>query len=118
NSNQTLTYSLEDRSPVHGLTYYRLKQTDFDGQFEIFEPIAVQYFTGINGLDFTITKNPGQWIVNLPGQDPWQVEVYSLHGRKIFSGAATRQLTLPAQDQAVVIRLFNGSNQPVSRIIL
>jgi hypothetical protein len=34
NSNSILNYSDIDNNPFQGISYYRLKQTDFDGQFE------------------------------------------------------------------------------------
>lgn len=33
NSSTPLTYSFDDNDPLYGTTYYRLKQTDYDGQF-------------------------------------------------------------------------------------
>ncbi len=42
NSNQVLHYQYEDNQPVQGVSYYRLKQTDFDGQYEYFAPAAIQ----------------------------------------------------------------------------
>jgi len=36
------TYSHNDNNPLSVTSYYRLKQTDFDGKFEIFEPIKVE----------------------------------------------------------------------------
>lgn len=118
NSHQTMTYHLEDRMPWRGMVYYRLKQTDFDGHSEVFEPVAVQYEPGLNGLNFTVTKNHGQWIIHLPGSDQWQVEAFTPNGRKLFSGTAIQQFTIPDPQQAVVIRIFNGMNPPVSRIII
>lgn len=34
NSNTTLSYSITDNSPYNGVSYYRLKQTDFNGKSE------------------------------------------------------------------------------------
>ena len=43
NSNTENDYSFIDYDPVPGMSYYRLKQTDFDGQFEYFDPAVVRY---------------------------------------------------------------------------
>ena len=41
--NTTLTnlYDLTDYTPYQGVSYYRLRQTDFNGDFELFDPVAV-----------------------------------------------------------------------------
>jgi hypothetical protein len=41
NSNLLLRYAYTDNEPFSGNTYYRLKQTDFNGQFEYFGPVSV-----------------------------------------------------------------------------
>jgi len=41
NSNMNLYYSFVDESPLPIINYYRLVQYDWDGQFEIFGPIAI-----------------------------------------------------------------------------
>ena len=41
NSTETLEYAFMDNSPYLGISYYRLKQTDYDGHFEVFDPVAV-----------------------------------------------------------------------------
>jgi hypothetical protein len=41
NSTIILDYSFIDDHPLKGVSYYRLKQTDYDGKFEIFSPVSV-----------------------------------------------------------------------------
>ena len=41
NSETTLTYSFTDAKPLFGVSYYRLKQTDFNGEFEHSEVVRV-----------------------------------------------------------------------------
>ena len=41
NSNSLLSYSEKDREPLEGLSYYRLKQVDYDGQFSYSDPVAI-----------------------------------------------------------------------------
>ncbi len=43
NSNRELEYEAFDDSPVEGISYYRLKQTDFDGTEEVFNMVAVRF---------------------------------------------------------------------------
>ncbi|HIA06674.1 MAG TPA: T9SS type A sorting domain-containing protein [Flavobacteriales bacterium] len=55
-SSQMLSYSYVDTDPYLGVSYYRLKQTDYDGNFEIFEPVAVLY--DIDMVELLISPNP------------------------------------------------------------
>ena len=48
-------YFYIDRTPLHGTSYYRLKQIDYDGQFEIFDAIKV---TSVGSLHFMLYPNP------------------------------------------------------------
>jgi len=41
NANTQIDYAYIDRDPYIGLSYYRLKQTDYDEVFEIFDPVSV-----------------------------------------------------------------------------
>lgn len=54
-SSQELYYSYTDRQPYQGISYYRIKQTDFDGKFEYSELISVR--SGEKGLILVATYN-------------------------------------------------------------
>ena len=43
NSYTTNNYTFVDNRPLYGLTYYNLKQSDFDGNVTGFSPIAIKY---------------------------------------------------------------------------
>jgi len=43
NSSQTLNYDFTDDEPFWGISYYRLKQTDYDGQYSYSSIIKVSY---------------------------------------------------------------------------
>ncbi len=49
NSNVVRTYKFSDYGPLSGVVYYRIKQTDFNGEFE---------YSDIVSLDFTIEEEP------------------------------------------------------------
>ncbi|MBS1617064.1 MAG: hypothetical protein JST76_00990 [Bacteroidetes bacterium] len=61
NSNDHLDYSLDDNDPLPGINYYRLKQVDYDGQYE-YSDIAEVEFSGEEGIHsatvMTIYPNP------------------------------------------------------------
>jgi len=63
NSNTQMDYRFIDDDPYIGLSYYKLKQTDFDGKFEEFYPVSVSYDVEIVGL--LVSPNPVTDIITL-----------------------------------------------------
>ena len=61
NSTSTIEYSLVDNSYDNVINYYQLKQTDYDGKFELFEKMVV--------IDNRIMKKKIIKTVNLLGQE-------------------------------------------------
>jgi hypothetical protein len=117
-TSQTMHYTFSDRQPLEGLSYYRLKQTDFDGTYEYFAPLPVMYLPEMDGLDFRVVKRPDQWIIGLPGEGSYRVEVYSLNGNLLHSGTATDNFSFPAPRHTVVVRVVNDRMQAVSRVVM
>lgn len=59
NSNQQLSYVDYDRSPMSGVNYYRLKQTDYNGAFTYSQIVAVDFSNDApSGGVFTLFPNP------------------------------------------------------------
>ncbi|MEQ8243222.1 T9SS type A sorting domain-containing protein [Fulvivirga sp.] len=94
NSSETLNYSFVDRNPLFGKSYYRLKQTDFDGASETFEPIAVNFTSLISGdLTFTNPVNRGGTVTiytNTDDKEILTVSIFNMTGEQLvnqkFSG--------------------------------
>ena len=63
NSTQTLNYSTVDNSPLVGVSYYRLSQTDFNGNNTRFNIISINN-TDDDGK-FTARPNPTEGVVNI-----------------------------------------------------
>jgi len=57
NNTSSLNYSLVDDTPLAGISYYRLKQTDFDGKYT-YSNIRSVYFKNAGVFDFSIYPNP------------------------------------------------------------
>ncbi len=57
NTTNTMYYSIWDTHPYQGVSYYRLKQTDFDGATS-YSSLSTVSIDNENGLHFTIYPNP------------------------------------------------------------
>ncbi len=84
-SNINRNYSFTDKSPKIGTNYYRLKQTDYDGKFEYFDPKAIKINSGeiVN-----IYPNPTTGSVKVSFQsnlgDDILIRIYPVNGNIIF----------------------------------
>ena len=63
-----LNYSITDQNPYPGNSYYRLKQTDFDGQFEYFQVRNVRLGRFL-GSHFEFYPNPVLDRLTIKGAD-------------------------------------------------
>jgi hypothetical protein len=82
-------YSFEVKNPRNGISYYRLKQIDFDGQFEHSKVISVN-FKGENGDIGEFYPNPSKsGIVNLDytsqNDDEITVSVFAMTGKLVVN---------------------------------
>lgn len=67
-SNTALSYTHLHNNPPSGVVYYRLKQTDYDGQFEYFDPVSVNIETsGVNTI--LIYPNPAVSQITVEGDE-------------------------------------------------
>jgi subtilisin-like proprotein convertase family protein len=86
NSNNILNYEYTDDEYSADVMYYRLKQTDFDGKFEYFGPIAVTC-NNKNNDQINIYPNPANDFIvisNLPDKTI-RIELTDIIGNSIIS---------------------------------
>ncbi|NQX98867.1 MAG: T9SS type A sorting domain-containing protein, partial [Flavobacteriales bacterium] len=87
NSNNTLNYYDIDENPYKGVSYYRLKQTDFNGDFEYSKIVTIN---NIKEGTITAFPNPVKNILtftNISNND--NIKVYASNGQIIFNGNTT-----------------------------
>jgi hypothetical protein len=91
-SNELLSYEYDDRSPLPGVNYYRLKQVDFDGEFVYSEERAVNT-SEIEDVFVLPNPNNGRFqIINLKEGD--RVTLLSLSGDILYNQIAVSASSL------------------------
>ncbi|MEQ9216532.1 MAG: T9SS type A sorting domain-containing protein [Cyclobacteriaceae bacterium] len=87
NSDGPLSYFAHDLKPPHGVSYYRLKQTDFDGKTEEFNTIMIHNFD--KEVSVEVYPNPvsgGEFFIDLYSQeDQIKILLSSIYGNEILS---------------------------------
>jgi len=85
NSNTVLSYKAFDNKPVNGMNYYRLKQTDYDGQYSYSQTVPLDFSS--NGFSANIYPNPFNdfLYVDIQGNlnDDTILSIYDMTGKLI-----------------------------------
>ena len=95
NSTTTLKYTAIDKNPLEGISYYRLKQTDFDGKHSYSQIISINNADKINTKTF-VYPNPLKVTDVLKINPPKNVQgkeitisLYDVSGKNIYSKKIT-----------------------------
>lgn len=96
NSNTPLTYSIIDYYPTEGMSYYRLKQTDFNGEFIYSKLVAIDVASKLEG--FNIYPNPFSTSATITTNDVSQLKnvelrIYNDLGEEVMVKIITTQTT-------------------------
>ncbi len=123
-------YSFVDESPLPGTSYYRLKQTDFDGKFTYSELRKIEYLLSTTRLD--VYPNPivdNKFNLELIGVQPGEVapvRVVNLQGASIYnasfkadgSGKIQTTIELDRAPSGVYMVIVNASTGLRKKIII
>ncbi|MCZ4409813.1 autotransporter-associated beta strand repeat-containing protein [Cryomorphaceae bacterium 1068] len=123
-SNTELAYAFVDDAPYSGISYYRLRQTDFDGTTTVSEIRAVEILQGSDfGLDKVYRGQDGLNLVYRSTAPYVVVEIYDLLGKRIHgellenygNGFATIHPDLARG--AYVLKLSHGSEMDTEKFV-
>ena len=79
NASEVNRYQFVDQNPGKGLNYYQLKQVDFDGEFEIFDVISVEFDAA--AYQPGLFPNPTSGVLNLNAADDVEIDAVKLFNR-------------------------------------
>jgi len=125
NSNTTLYYSAIDNQPYPGYTYYRLKQTDYNGNFKLFNVISSDCNTdSISSL--AIYPNPINSVLNIKtgmANNNFDIKIINMEGQVCytnnFTGNASFDLSiLKSALYYVIITNLPGGELLKQRIVV
>ncbi len=93
-SHETLHYTSRDNKPLEGVSYYRLKQTDFDGSTTYSDLVGIS-FQKRTEVRFTLYPNPNpgnHFNILLSGLKPQEnttLRITDLYGRTFYGSLKT-----------------------------
>ncbi len=84
NSNNTVEYFETDYEPLWGISYYRLKQTDYDGRHE-YSQVRTVNIDVFNNPDIDVYPNPADIEITIEGsaEELRDVRIYTLTGQDV-----------------------------------
>lgn len=106
NSSIETNYQFEDPNPRAQITYYRLRQVDFNGEEEVFDAQSLKACGDTNNEIAVNSHNNGQYQISLQSDQPQEVvaNLYSMNGQKVRD---TRVLTVESGNN---VFLFNDDH--------
>ena len=117
NSKQEISYTSYDYLPFNGDTYYRLKQTDFDGQFT-YSDIHIVTFNNNSETSFYFYPNPVNDIVTIQGNDINELIILSSMGdiviQEFFENQQKVQISLGELNKGVY---FIKIGEQIKRVV-
>ena len=103
NSTVLLSYATQDLHPLNGVSYYRLKQTDFDGAFEYSDLRVVILGADDEMLVFPNPSSTG--LINFQNPvDIGELAIYSSEGKLVFKEMVGNTLQVKLNPGVYLVR--------------
>ena len=86
NSNTVISYEYVDNNPIKGVSYYKIKQTDYNGNFKYSKTVYVNF--SLSGSVYSIYPNPvkqGTDLIIVTGnstEENYLVSIFASNGEK------------------------------------
>jgi hypothetical protein len=112
-SNELLNYRFVDESPLLGISYYRLRQVDYDGKFEIFPARVVYNDVVRSGIELSIDPNPTNAnninfeVITGDDHTPMTISMMDISGKLMYQRELNPQ-DLVVKDRIIPVGLSKG----------
>lgn len=122
NSSVQLNYLSEDRQPLTGVSYYRLKMYDRNGDFEYSSVERVVIQSGLLTVAPTVTSTGRVTVqlASLPGGNP-SLQLYDMTGRMVWKTGVTATVIpvdlTPYAKGMYVLRLVTANGQWAEKVL-
>lgn len=122
NSNQTLDYSFIDCDALSGISYYRLKQTDFDGHFENSKIVPVSCIDEVL-RDIKVYPNPvtNELTIEIAGNNERiSFVIINSMGAVVYKGEINQKITVHTLHFApgtYIIKFENDKTHKFKKVI-
>jgi hypothetical protein len=122
NNSQSNSYSYTDKTPLNGSSFFRLRQTDFDGQFKYSKIVAVNCKDKVL-KEVNIYPNPvsSELTIEIPGNtETVNFEIMNATGAVVYKGNLKQKTRVPTSNLpsgTYLIRVSNENTSEIKRII-
>jgi hypothetical protein len=124
-SNTILNYSAKDDKPLPGTTYYRLKQTDYNGKYDYFGPVSINCNNIPEEQNIAFFPNPftSELMVDIHNISFTNafIKIYDMVGKKVYelpltgTDTNTQKLSLDLQNLKAGIYSIEFSSDSFSK---
>jgi hypothetical protein len=119
NSSEEKHYEFTDENPLPGINYYRIKQTDFDGQYSYSEIRSVRH-TGKGNVAISPRSTDGRLDISTE-MESYDVAVYSSAGQEVARFAALsghQSVSIEALQAGVYfVKVMSGAESETVRVV-
>ena len=121
NSTVVLNYNYVDNHPYSGISYYRLKQTDFNGKFEYSNIVTVDFLTNEYGVSIYPNPTANELTIEIPGnKELVNFEIINSIGVVVYQGNLNQKTTVQTSSFApgvYLIKIVNAYNYEFKKLI-
>ncbi len=128
NSTTLLSYATVDENPYNGQSFYRLKQTDFDGSFEYSNPVVVNFNSAnlISIYPNPVLDNNQRFTIDYTNLNETvsSIQMIDELGRIVYSQTANsnnNQTIISTENMGTgvyFVKVITSTNQYISKVVI